>query len=154
MDSDLLFCPIRKRWVSALPEEKIRQAIIHEMINSLGYPQGSLALEKNLGQIPHLQNMPALPKRRADLLVLTHNLHPRFPFYPLLLVECKAVPITPKVIRQIIGYNQFIKAYFIAAVNQTTAYTGWYDPERQDFKFQDGILSYQSLLSRASSMSI
>lgn len=145
---DSLFCPIRKIWVAALPEEKIRQALIQEMIHRLGYPQGSLALEKSLGQLPHLQSSPSLPKRRTDLIVLAKNIHPDHPFYPLLLVECKAVPLTPKVLRQMIGYNQFVRAYFIAAVNQTTAFTGWYVPEHQDYTFQEGLLPYDSLLSK------
>lgn len=145
---DSIFCPIRKGWVSALPEEKIRQDLIQTMIHQLGFPEGTIALEKNLSQLPHLQGM-VLPNRRADLIVLAKNLHPIHLLYPLLLVECKATPLTPKVLRQIIGYNQFVKSFFIAAVNQTTSYTGWYDTQIQDFKFQEGLFSYDILLSKA-----
>ena len=144
--ADSLFCPLRKKWVSALPEEKIRQALVHDMTQRLGFPLGSIVLEKSLSQLPHLQTSTSLPKRRADLIVLAKNLHPQYPFYPLLLVECKAVPLTQKVLRQIVGYNQFVKACFIAAVNQTTAYTGWYDPEQQDYCFQEGLVSYERLI--------
>lgn len=144
--TDSLFCPLRKKWVSALPEEKIRQALVHDLTQRLGFPLGNIVLEKSLSQLPHLQSCTSLPKRRADLIVLVKNLHPQYPFYPLLLVECKAVPLTQKVLRQIVGYNQFVKACFIAAVNQTTAYLGWYDPEQQDYCFQEGLVSYDRLL--------
>jgi hypothetical protein len=146
---DLLFCPLRKLWVSALPEEKIRQALVQEMMQSLGYPRGSLVLEKNLSQLPHLQLNRSLPRRRIDLVVFAKDLHPQHVFYPLLLVECKAVPLTNKVLRQIVGYNKFVGAYFIAAVNQTTTYLGWFNRERQDFCFQEGLLSYDLLLNWA-----
>ena len=52
---DSLFCPLRKIWVAALPEEKIRQALIQKMTQHLGYPLGNIALEKSLDQLPHLQ---------------------------------------------------------------------------------------------------
>lgn len=141
-----LFCSLRKTWVAALPEEKVRQELIHKMTQCLGYPLGSLILEKSLDQLPHLQAHPSLPKRRADLIVLARDLHPQHPFYPLLLVECKAVPLTSKVLRQLIGYNQFVGAPFIAAVNQTQTYFGWYQPEKKDFIFQNGFIPYEALM--------
>ena len=150
---DSIFCPLRKIWVAPLPEEKIRQALVQEMTQRLGYPQGNLVLEKNLSQLPHLQFKRSLPRRRADLIVFAKDLHPEHAFYPLLLVECKAVPLTNKVLRQIVGYNQFVGAYFVAAVNQTASYLGWYHPHHQDFCFQEGLLPYDLLLSRAHTLS-
>lgn len=146
---DSIFCPLRKTWVAALPEEKIRQALLQEMTQRLGYPFGSLALEKSLSQLPHLQARSSLPRRRADLIVFAKDLHPQHAFYPLLLVECKAIALTDKTLRQIVGYNQFVEAYFVAVVNQTQRYLGWYDPQRQDFCFQEGLLSYDFLLKWA-----
>lgn len=141
-----LFCLIRKTWVAALPEEQVRQALIHEMTQHLGYPLKSLILEKELDQLPHIQPHLSLPKRRADLIVLVKDLHPQHPFYPLLLVECKAVPLANKVLRQIVGYNQFVGAPFIAVVNQTQSYFGWYHREKKDFMFQQGFIPYDVLL--------
>ncbi len=146
--SHVLFCPLRKIWVAALPEERIRQGLIQEMTQKLGYPLGSLALEKNLNQLPHLKTQVSLPKRRADLIVFAKNLHPQHVFYPLLLIECKAVSLTNKVLRQIIGYNQFVGAHFIAAVNQHHSYLGWYHDDYKDFRFQEGLLSYEILLKQ------
>lgn len=143
-----IFCPLRKTWVAALPEEKVRQGLIHEMTQRLGYPLSSLVLEKSLDQLPHLQAHPRLPKRRADLIVLAKDIHPQHSFYPILLVECKAVPLTHKVLRQMIGYNQFVGAPFIAAINQTQIYFGWFQPEKEDFIFQKGFIPYEALLQR------
>lgn len=150
MANDSLFCPLRKTWVAALPEEKVRQAVIQEMIHHLGYPPHLLIAEKSLDQLPHLQALPSLPKRRADLLVFAKNLHPQYPFYPLLLIECKAIALTDKVLRQLIGYNQFVKAYFIAVTNYTKTFLGTYHPDCQDFLFQEGLLPYPVLLENAS----
>lgn len=144
-----LFCSIRKIWVADLPEEKVRQALIQQMTQQLGYPCGILALEKNLNQLPHLKTHSSLPKRRADLIVFAKDIHPEHHLYPLLLIECKAVPMTTKTLRQLIGYNQFVGAPFIAAVNQTQASFGWYQPEKNDFIFKEGFLRYETILNLA-----
>lgn len=152
--TNFLFCPLRKTWVSDLPEERVRQSLIQDMTERLGYPANSIALEKSLGQLPHLEAHPfSLPKRRADLIVFVKDLHPQYPFYPLLLIECKAVHLTPKVLRQLVGYNHFVNAYFIAAVNQSDTFLGCYHPEYKDFKFQKGLLSYEELLKSAFAVS-
>jgi Type I restriction enzyme R protein N terminus (HSDR_N) len=151
---DSLFCPLRKVWVAALPEEKVRQALIHEMTYQLGYPMSSLALEKGLSRLPHVLPKSPLPRRRADLIVFAKDLHPQYVFYPLLLVECKSVALTNKVLRQLIGYNQFVRAYFIAAVNQTQRYLGYFHHEYQDFIFHEGLLTYQDLLKLGRSLNM
>ena len=143
---DSLYCPIRKSWVAALPEEKVRQRLVQEMTHRLDYPLGTIALEVSISQLPHIDCKTPPPKRRADLIVFAKDLHPSHSLYPLLLVECKAVPITPKVIRQVVGYNQFVKAYYIAVINQTDAYTGWYHQEKNDYFFYEGLPSYSYLL--------
>lgn len=144
--SDLLFCPIRQNWVASLPEEKVRQSLIREMIDNLGYPQNSIAIEKSLDQLPHLLSKSSLPKRRADLIVFAKDLHAKHPFYPLLLVECKAVPITDRTLRQIAGYNHFVGAHFIAIVNQTHTYLGYDDPKSQEYKFFSKLMPFNELL--------
>ena len=151
MSDSLLYCSLRKTWVAALPEEKIRQALIKKMTLSLGYPIASLVLEKSLNQLPHLQMRPSIPNRRTDLIVYAKNIHPHHTIYPLLLLECKSIPLTDKTLRQIVGYNQFVGAYFIAAVNQTQQYLGWYHPTKKDFCFQEALPPYDFLLQWARS---
>ena len=144
--SDSIFCSIRKKWVKALPEERVRQALIQEMTQRLGYPFNALILEKNLDQLPHLHLTTPPPKRRADLIVIGNAFHSEHPFYPLLLVECKAVPITEKTFRQVIGYNQFVGAPFIAVVNETKSFFGMIQKESGQFEFKEGFFSYEMLL--------
>jgi hypothetical protein len=149
MMPDSLFCPLRKTWVAALPEERVRQSLIQEMTQRLKYPLGNLALEKSLDQLPHLKAQLSLPKRRADLIVFAKDIHPQHILYPLLLIECKAVPLTNKVLRQIVGYNQFVGAPFVSVVNQTHAYFGWYHSDHKDFVFKEELPSYEILLKWA-----
>jgi hypothetical protein len=115
-----LYCLVRKKWILETPEERVRQSLIRHMTQNLGYPKGSLALEITLSQMPHLRHISPfqIPKRRADLVVLVPNFHPHFVLYPLLLIECKAIPLTHKAIRQVIGYNQFLQAYLIGLANE------------------------------------
>lgn len=110
-----LFCPIRHIHVAPLPEEQVRQALLLRMIESLGYPKGLIAVEKSLADLPHLQGK-SVPDCRVDIVVL----HPAN-MHPLLLIECKATSLTPKVKRQLIGYNLYVQAPFIALANQEGA---------------------------------
>jgi hypothetical protein len=143
--SKRIFCKIRGEWVTASPEEMIRQQLIQKMVHSLGYPIHSLILEKGIKHIPHSRYLPIdFPKRRVDLIVMTR--HSLSDPYPLLLIECKAVKLNSKMIRQVIGYNLYLKAPFIALVNQAEAQFGWYNQEQELFTFQTGFPSYQKLL--------
>lgn len=142
-----LYCPIRKRWVADQPEERIRQALVRKLIDQLGFPIETIAVEKELFQLPHLRDLKnSLPKRRADLLIFAKNIHPLYAFYPILLIECKSTPINSKTFRQVIGYNHFVKAYFIGIVNETEEHFGYYDSELKDFNFQKGMMPYSTLV--------
>ena len=117
------------------------------MTGSLGYPANLIAVEKGLKQMPHLQTNPnQLPDRRADIVCYGKNIHPQFNLYPLLLIECKAVKLTPKVINQVSGYNHFLSAYFIAVANQKEIETGWFDSKKGSYQFVSYLPSYQQLM--------
>lgn len=148
---DQLFCYIRKRWISATPEEKIRQLLIKHMIENLQYPPNYFIMEIGLKQLPHLDRacLRFLPLRRIDLVVLAKDLHPQFPLYPLLLIECKAVPITKKAIRQAMGYNHFLRACFVAVTNHLQTLLSWVDPQQQTQQIIKGLPDYQTLFQRA-----
>ncbi|MDP1880937.1 MAG: type I restriction enzyme HsdR N-terminal domain-containing protein [Parachlamydiaceae bacterium] len=147
--SKSLFCPIRKIWVADLPEENIRQNLIKKLIDDLGYPQGQIGLEVSLSHLPHLIGMKSIPRRRADLIVFAKDLHPKYALFPLLLIECKSVEINPKVFRQIVGYNQFVGACCIGAVNHSLSLVGWFNSHCNDFSFFSEIPSYEILLNFA-----
>jgi hypothetical protein len=146
--AELIYCSIRKEWVAALPEEAVRQKLIAQMVEQLGYPISLLVVEKSLKQMPHLSpGQRQVPDRRADLICYAQGIHPQHQLYPLLLVECKAVKLTPKVINQVLGYNVYLQAYFVAIANQDEIKTGWYDAAAQQYRFADGLPAYAALLS-------
>lgn len=142
-----IFCQMRREWIQSTPEERVRQTLLRRM-NALGYPQSHLVLEASLSQMPHLALFPSkLPNRRADLVCFAPHIHPQHALYPLLLIECKAIPLTSKVINQVLGYNHYLQAYFIAIINQDTVKTGWYDTLTKSYLFRETLPHYQELIS-------
>jgi hypothetical protein len=142
-----LYCRIRKTPVEAAPEEYVRQGLLSQMIDTLGYPPGMIAVEKELKQLPHLLSQQSkLPTRRIDILVFAKNIHPSHELYPLLLVECKAVKLNDQVVNQTSGYNYYIQAYFVALANSDEIKTGWYDRKRGEYVFIPYLPSYQDLV--------
>ena len=125
MSSKSLNCLVRKTSVSSTPEEIVRQSLLHYLVDNLGYPL----------------------ERRADIICFAKGIHPKFTLYPLLLIECKSVKLDGKVKNQVIGYNRFLRSYYIAIVNQSTMQTGWFDQSSGEYHFVDGILDYHQLLS-------
>jgi len=144
----LIYCPLRKRKVLARPEEAVRVKLIYEMTEKLGYPLSSLALEKELSFMPHLALEKALPKRRLDLICFAKGIHPEYDLYPLLLIECKAVKLTPKMIPQVTGYNKILKAYFFALVNSNEIQFGRVDPKNGCYQFINRIPHYHELMPK------
>lgn len=145
--SDKLFCRVRKEWIIALPEEKVRQGVLSQLIDILGFPASNIALEKKLSQMPHVTSMASkLPTRRADIVCFAQNIHPEHSLYPLLLIECKAVPLTKRVINQVVSYNHYVKAYFLAIANQDEVQIGVFDRTIGEYRFEKGLPSYPILL--------
>lgn len=113
-----LFDRLRRRWISDLPEERIRQAVITWLLDFGGYPLSLLCSEK---QLLHFEEMgsdqSALsplarpPLRRFDLLCL---MRANCGFKPLLLIECKSMRPNDKAKKQVLDYNYHIKAPFVA----------------------------------------
>lgn len=145
-----LTCPVRKATVLALPEERVRVQLLCDLIEKLEFPASSIAVEKELSQIPHLRSMVgSLPTRRIDILCFAKGIHPTEEFYPLLVIECKAVKLTSKMVRQVVGYNHYLKAPYIALVNQEEIRFGWYDVSAGMYKFASHLPSYRQLLQHA-----
>jgi hypothetical protein len=144
-----LFDPVRKKWVEPEPEEIIRQELIQKMLSELGYPLSLLAVEKELSLLPHLRlvQREAVPKRRADVIVFAKEIHPDHVLFPLLMVECKAVPLTPKFARQVVGYNSFVQAPYLALANGIQMLTGHFDQAAGHFRFESGLPPYEALLA-------
>lgn len=143
-----LHCRLRGKWVAAQPEEIVRQRVISLMIDLLGYPPELMILEASLQDMPHLIHLnKRIPKRRADILCYARAIHPKHLLYPLLLIECKAVKLTPKVLNQTTGYNHFVEACFIAVANGDEIRTGWFDKDVKSYKFVNSLPYYSDLLN-------
>jgi len=138
MGSSSLHDPIRKSWVEATPEEQVRQHLIQQLIK-LGYPPALMVVEKALSELPHLKGRSDVPLRRIDVLCYAK----RDSLHPLLLVECKAEPLSKKAERQLIGYNAFVGAPYIALVNGQEARFGVL--EGGEWQFRSGLMPYGSL---------
>src|SRR5262249_22390042 len=97
--SDLLYDPIRKKWVTPTPEEVIRQRLLVLLIEKLNYPAHLIAVEKELSQLPHLKltSPKEIPKKRADIIVFAKDGEV---IAPQLLIECKATALTPQFAQQ------------------------------------------------------
>lgn len=115
------------------------------MISELGYPKEMISVEKRLSSIPHLIHQ-RVPNRRYDLICFAKNLSDEHSIYPLIMIECKAHPITKAALQQIIGYNDYVAAYFIAVANGERVMVGYQSEEGQGYQFFEGLPSYEELL--------
>ena len=112
---------IRKKWVDATPEEKVRQRLLTLMVQQLGYPKHSIVVERSLSEVT---SQTSVPNRRLDILCFEVKT-----LKPLLLIECKAIPIHQKMLSQVMGYNAYIGAPFICLANQDSLILGWGNQE-------------------------
>lgn len=148
LSDDLLFDPVRKKWVESTPEERIRQALIQKMVGELGYPLSLLAVEKQLHQLPHLslEDRKKIPHRRIDIVAFAVGMHPKPTLFPILMVECKAVPLTWKSSQQLEGYNAIVRSPFLALANGSSILTGQWDKNTGHYVFREVLFSYEQLL--------
>ncbi len=118
-----IFDPLRKKMVALTPEEWVRQNFIRHLIVSLKYPEGLIAVEKNL-VINHM-------KKRCDILVYNKHGH------PVLLVECKApqVQITQKTFDQIAVYNLKLNVKYLIVTNGLNHYCCQFDEKTLSYTF-------------------
>jgi hypothetical protein len=143
-NNSLIYDTVRKKWVAATPEEMIRQWLIRQMVEKLGYPRILIAIEKELSQLPHLKLKPykEIPKRRADIIVFSPGT-----LKPLLMIECKAVALTPKFAQQVIGYNTVVGASFLAMANDKHVLTGCFDTQAGMYQFKKGLPDFETLIA-------
>ena len=122
------------------PEEEVRQKLLQDMKHRLGFPPEMISVERKLSSMPHLVGL-KIPDRRFDIVCFKKYGEE---IRPLLVIECKAVPLTKGVIEQVIGYNYYARAPFIAIANQSQIFTGLYS-SKEGYHFQEGLLSYERM---------
>lgn len=148
LNRDQLFDEVRKIWVAATPEEYVRQRVLAKMIHALHFPKEYLVIEKELKELPHIVDLSSsLPQRRIDILCYGKDIHPEYPLYPLLLIECKKETIDHRAEDQLIGYNTYVKACFIALTNRDEERFGYLDKTKMKYVFHAGLPSFKELVS-------
>lgn len=93
--------PLRKREVTATPEEKVRQWFIYELENTFKVPRHMMMSEAGFSF--------GGKKYRADIVVYDRSCR------PTVVVECKRpeVELDGKVVRQAMRYNSVLDVRFI-----------------------------------------
>jgi type I site-specific restriction endonuclease len=109
-EQDKYYDPLRRKWVAATPEEKVRQWFIGVLRDSAGVPEGLM-----MSEVQMAFGDKAL---RADILIYGKD------GSPLAIVECKEpeVEISAKTAQQALLYYAVLKADFIFLTNGKKTY--------------------------------
>lgn len=115
--NDMIFDPLRKRWLLLTPEEWVRQNFAQYLIQVKKYPASLIAMEKviKLGDL----------KKRFDILVYDTN------HRPWMMIECKApaIKLDETVLYQLLRYHITIPAGLLIISNGEYTY-GWEKKEK------------------------
>ena len=108
--SDVIYDPLRRKWVARTPEEEVRQAVIAWLRDVQGFPTG--LMESEYGFVYNRR------RYRADILAFDRQLRPH------LLVECKApgVKLDAEVIDQVVRYTRVFKVNYVMVTNGTVTH--------------------------------
>ena len=129
--------------MTATPEEAVRQRLLVQMMD-VGYPKQLLSIERGLRELAYSYKG-RVPDRRVDIVCFSKK-----GLHPLLMVECKAISLNQEAIYQVIGYNRFVKASFVAVANAEKVLTGWYDAATRQYRFIEKLPSYEYLMNALS----
>lgn len=101
-----IFCPFRRKYVAATPEEHVRQTFLHALVEQFGYPQSLIGVEVPIA-------VGAGVDKRCDAVVYSRSLQ------PLMLIEFKApeVAITQTTLDQAAVYNTTVHAPYLILAN-------------------------------------
>lgn len=130
----------RRAYFVATPEELVRQALLEKMITQLGYPKELLCIEKSLSKISIFAKC-KIPKRRIDVVCFTVV---DSVLYPLILIECKKdQSLAQKAFNQVLAYNTYVKAPFLAVSFPGGELFGYYGAQ---FYIENQLPSYRELM--------
>lgn len=116
------------------PEERVRQALLSQMLGSLSFPKGLVSVEMGI-----------TAQRRADIVVYQKK---GDTLKPLLLIECKNERVDEAAYAQVMGYNWSILAPFWCLAHAGGIRTYW--KEGGDVKSVGFLPPYPQLLKRVS----
>jgi hypothetical protein len=104
-EREMLFDPLRKKWLYITPEEWVRQNFVQFLIKVKQYPGAYIALEKEI----YLNEL----KKRFDVLIYDAE------HKPWMIIECKStdVVLSPAILQQALRYNISVPAPYIIITN-------------------------------------
>jgi hypothetical protein len=109
---EMIFDPLRKRWLVLTPEEWVRQNFVQYLVQQKKYPASLIAMEKEiwLGEL----------KKRFDILVY-NSVHK-----PFMMVECKGpgIDLNENVLQQVLRYNIPVPVRYMIITNGDRSF-GW-----------------------------
>lgn len=115
---DIIFDPLRKKWLLLTPEEWVRQNFVQYLIQVKKYPAALIAIEKmiRLGEL----------KKRFDILVYDSN------HLPWMMIECKApaIKLDESVLHQLLRYHISVPTGLLIISNGEYSY-GWEKKEQR-----------------------
>lgn len=134
-DKEMIFDPLRKKYVRLNPEEWVRQNFVQYLIQEGKYPPGLIGIE-----VMFIFNR---LRKRADILV--HNRKGE----PVLIVECKSpdIKLDDQVFDQIATYNLQFRVPWLVVTNGMTHYACRFDPVQNKFNDLLSIPLYEDLLT-------
>ena len=136
-----LYCPFRRKYVAATPEEHVRQTFLHALVEQFGYPQSLIGVEVPIA-------VGAGVDKRCDAVVYSRSLQ------PLMLIEFKApeVAITQTTLDQAAVYNTTVHAPYLILANGKQTVVARIDKQSADgeqteqIQFLNHIPSWNQLL--------
>ncbi len=133
--SEMIFDPLRKKYVKLTPEEWVRQNFLQYLIQQGKYSPGLIGVEV---MFPLFR-----VKRRIDILV-----HDRTG-QPVMIVECKSpdIPINDEVFDQIVCYNMEFKVPYIIVTNGLVHYICKVNHEDKSWEFLNVIPLFEDLIT-------
>lgn len=122
----LIFDPIRRKWLVLQPEELVRQLLVQYLLE-LGYNKNRIAIEKSL-RVNDFE-------KRFDALIYNDQT------LPFMLIECKAphVDITDRTFEQIAQYNLPLRVNYLLVTNGIKTYCCKMNYEEQNYTFLSEI---------------
>lgn len=135
MPGNRIYCPFRRKWVAATPEEQVRQTFLHALVEQLLYPQSLIGVEVPI-------EVGVGVSKRCDAVVYTPSLQ------PLMLLEFKApeVAITQTTLDQAAVYNTTVHAPYLILANGKQTVVAHVDDNKQ-LSFLNHIPEWKQLLS-------
>jgi len=132
--SEMIFDPLRKKYVRLTPEEWVRQNFVRYLMDKGNYPPGLIAVEHSF-----VYNK---LRRRADIVV--HNRKGE----PVMIVECKSYDkkLDDEVFDQVSCYNRQFRVPYLVVTNGMSNRAAKFNEEPDQYEELNYIPLYEDLL--------